>query len=63
MPGNARKKWVGAVKTESTDPPRDLFRTRAAAIVGRLASRKASPKGPQSGMPMANFLGIVREGD
>ena len=50
------RKWVASVKTDSTHPPAGLF-TRSPAVVARtLASRKVSPKGPQSGMRMLTYF-------
>jgi Protein of unknown function (DUF3175) len=52
----AKKKWVRNVKTDSTHPPEGLF-TKSPAIIARtLASRKVSPKGPQSGMRMLTYF-------
>jgi len=51
-----KKKWVSKVKTDSTHPPEGLF-TRSASIIARtLASKRVSPKGPQSGMRMLNYF-------
>lgn len=50
------KRWVAKVKTDSTHPARGLF-TRSASVIARaLASRRVSPKGPQSGMRMLNYF-------
>lgn len=50
------KKWMVKVKTDSTYPPPGLF-TRSASTISRvLASKKVSPKGPQSGMRMLNYF-------
>ncbi len=50
-----KKKWSAGVKTVSTFPPAGLFTKNAATIAKSLASKKVSPKGPQSGMRMLNF--------
>jgi tRNA(adenine34) deaminase len=49
------KRWVATVKTVSTFPPPGLFKKSAPAIAKSLASKKVSPKGPQSGMRMLNY--------
>jgi tRNA(adenine34) deaminase len=49
------KRWVATVKTVSTFPPPGLFKKNAPAIAESLASKKVSPKGPQSGMRMLNY--------
>ena len=50
-----RKGWVRKVHTDSTHPPRGLFTKSASTIARVLATRKVSPKGPQSGMRMLNY--------
>ncbi|HTW23129.1 MAG TPA: DUF3175 domain-containing protein [Candidatus Baltobacteraceae bacterium] len=50
------KRWVAGVKTDSTHPPPGLFTKSAATIARVLASKKVSPKGPQSGMRMLNYF-------
>jgi hypothetical protein len=52
----ARKKWVATVKTDSTHPPKGLFTRSASTIARVLASKRVSPKGPQSGMRMLNYF-------
>jgi len=55
----ARKKtngWVANVKTVSTYPPKGLFKKKASTIARALASKKVSPKGPQSGMRMLTYF-------
>ena len=52
----ANKRWIAGVKTISTFPPRGLFTKDAATIAKSLASKKVSPKGPQSGMRMLNYF-------
>jgi hypothetical protein len=52
----ANKRWVRKVKTESTFPPKGLFTKKASTIARSLASRRVSPKGPQSGMRMLNYF-------
>jgi Protein of unknown function (DUF3175) len=49
------KRWVATVKTVSTFPRPGLFKKSAPAIAKSLASKKVSPKGPQSGMRMLNY--------
>jgi Protein of unknown function (DUF3175) len=50
------KKWVAKVKTDSTHPPAGLFTKSASTIARALASKKVSPKGPESGMRMLNYF-------
>jgi Protein of unknown function (DUF3175) len=50
-----KKKWSAKVDTDSTHPDQGLFNKNASAIAKALASRKVSPKGPDSGMRMLNF--------
>jgi len=49
------KRWVATVKTVSTFLPPGLFNKSASEIAKSLASKKVSPKGPQSGMRMLNY--------
>jgi Protein of unknown function (DUF3175) len=49
------KRWVARVKTVSTFPPPGLFNKSGPVIAKSLASKKVSPKGPQSGMRMLNY--------
>ena len=49
------KKWVKDVKTDATNPPKDLFNKSAPIIARTLASKKVSPKGPTSGMRMLTY--------
>lgn len=56
MRGNAKKRWVRNVKTDSTHPPKGLFTKKASTIANALASKRVSPKGPQSGMRMLNYF-------
>ena len=53
--GATKKKWVKDVKTDSTNPPEDLFNKSAPVIARTLASEKVSPKGPTSGMRMLTY--------
>ncbi|HEX4075603.1 MAG TPA: DUF3175 domain-containing protein [Candidatus Acidoferrales bacterium] len=55
-PGRGGKRWVAGVKTDSTHPPAGLFTKSASTIARVLASKKVSPKGPQSGMRMLNYF-------
>ncbi len=50
------RKWVAKVKTDSTHPPPGLFKKNASVIARTLASKKVSPKGPQSGMRMLTYF-------
>jgi hypothetical protein len=50
-----KKRWVAKVKTDSTHPARGLFKRSAPEIARSLASKRVSPKGPQSGMRMLNY--------
>jgi hypothetical protein len=51
-----KKRWVAKVKTDSTHPPKGLFTRSAASIARALASRRVSPKGPQSGLRMLTYF-------
>ena len=51
-----RKRWVASVRTDSTHPPPGLFTKSASTIARTLASKKVSPKGPQSGMRMLTYF-------
>lgn len=53
---NSNNRWVAKVKTDSTHPPPGLFTKDAAMVARVLASRRVSPKGPQSGMRMLNYF-------
>ena len=50
------KRWVSKVTTDSTHPPKGLFTKNAATIARSLASKKISPKGPNSGMRMLTYF-------
>ena len=52
---HGRRKWSGAVTTDSTHPQAGLFNKGAKTIARELASKKVSPKGPSSGMRMLTF--------
>ena len=52
----SKKRWVAKVKTDSTHPPPGLFTKSAPTIARVLASKKVSPKGPQSGMRMLTYF-------
>jgi tRNA(adenine34) deaminase len=52
----AQRKWVRAVKTDSTHPPEGLFTRDPETIARRLASKEVSPKGPGSGMRMLTYF-------
>ena len=56
VPRKPTKKWVKTVKTESTHPQAGLFTKGATTIARALASKKVSPKGPQSGMRMLTYF-------
>ena len=49
-------RWIAKVKTVSTFPPPGLFTKDAATIARSLASKKVSPKGPDSGMRMLTYF-------
>jgi Protein of unknown function (DUF3175) len=51
-----KKKWVKDVKTDSTNPPKELFNKSAPVIARTLASKKVSPKGHTSGMRMLTYF-------
>jgi hypothetical protein len=51
-----KRKWVRTVTTDSTHPPPELFTKSPAVIARTLASKKVSPKGPQSGMRMLTYF-------
>ena len=53
---NSNNRWVAKVKTDSTHPPPGLITKDAAMVARVLASRRVSPKGPQSGMRMLNYF-------
>lgn len=53
---NKNERWIAQVKTVSTFPPPGLFTKDASTIAKSLASKKVSPKGPQSGMRMLNYF-------
>jgi len=50
-----KKRWVAKVKTDSTHPRAGLFKKDASTIARELASKRVSPKGPQSGMRMLTY--------
>jgi hypothetical protein len=50
------RRWVQTVKTVSTFPPPGLFTKDAETVARSLASKKFSPKGPQSGMRMLVYF-------
>lgn len=50
------RRWVAQVTTDSTHPPAGLFKKNASTIACSLASKKVSPKGPQSGMRMLTYF-------
>ena len=58
---SAARRWVRGVTTDSTHPPRRLFTKDAGTIARTVASKKASPKGPASGMRMLTYF-INRHG-
>ena len=51
-----KKRWISAVRTESTHPPSGLFTKSAATIARTLASRRVSPKGAVSGLRMLTYF-------
>jgi Protein of unknown function (DUF3175) len=52
---HGKRKWSGAVNTDSTHPSQGLFNKDAKTIARELASKKVSPRGPSSGMRMLTF--------
>jgi hypothetical protein len=56
MPKHKQKRWVAKVKTDSTHPPSGLFKKDASTIARSLASKRVSPKGPESGMRMLTYF-------
>lgn len=54
-PRSEPRKWSADVKTTSTSPPPGLFTKSAPVIARTLATRKVSPKGPDSGLRMLTF--------
>jgi hypothetical protein len=52
----AKKKWVRKVATESTYPPKGVFKKDAETIAKAMASKKVSPKGIGSGIRMIQFF-------
>jgi hypothetical protein len=56
MPTGKQKRWVAKVKTDSTHPQPGLFKKDAATIARSLASKRVSPKGPESGMRMLTYF-------
>lgn len=55
-PAKKTNRWSARVKTVSTFPPEGLFNKDAKTIARTLASKKVSPKGPDSGMRMLTFF-------
>lgn len=51
-----KRRWSASVHTDSTHPPKGLFKKSAPEIAKSLASKKVSPKGPSSGMRMLTFF-------
>jgi Protein of unknown function (DUF3175) len=52
---HGKRKWSAGVNTEATYPEQGLFKKDAETIARSLASKKVSPKGPNSGMRMLTF--------
>lgn len=50
------RRWVRAVKTDSTHPPRGTFTKSAAEIARTMARREVSPKGAGSGVRMIQYF-------
>jgi|ERR1700733_7175657 hypothetical protein len=50
------KRWIAKVTTDSTHPAKGLFTKDAATIARSLASKRVSPKGPESGLKMLNYF-------
>ena len=51
-----KKKWVQDVKTDSTRPPKDLFKKDAKTIAKVMADKRVSPKGIGSGIRMVQYF-------
>jgi hypothetical protein len=49
-------RWIAKVNTDSTHPRPGLFTKSPSTIASELASKKVSPKGPQSGMRMLTYF-------
>jgi Protein of unknown function (DUF3175) len=56
MAGKPTKRWVKNVTTDSTHPPKGLFKRDPETIARTLASKKVSPKGLASGMRMLTYF-------
>jgi hypothetical protein len=56
MARTKQKRWIAKVKTDSTHPPAGLFTKNASTIARSLASKRVSPKGPQSGLRMLTYF-------
>jgi len=52
----ATKRWVWKVNTESTFPPKDLFKKDARTIARVLATKRVSPKGIGSAIRMVQYF-------
>ena len=52
----ATKRWVRDVNTESTFPPKDLFKKDARTIARVLATKRVSPKGIGSAIRMVQYF-------
>jgi hypothetical protein len=50
------KRWIAKVTTDSTHPAKGLFTKDAATIARSLASKRVSPKEPESGLKMLNYF-------
>src|SRR5437879_3787974 len=50
------KRWVRGVTTESTFPPKGVFKKDARTVARVMASRKVSPKGVGSAIRMIQFF-------
>jgi tRNA(adenine34) deaminase len=49
-------KWIRKVKTDSTHPPKDLFKKKAETVARHMATKKVSPQGIGSGIKMVQYF-------
>jgi hypothetical protein len=56
MPRPANKRWVRTVKTDSTHPPKGLFKKSAKKIAASLASSWSLPEGSTIGNAHADIF-------
>jgi tRNA(adenine34) deaminase len=56
MARKKKKRWVPNVRTDSTAPPKDLFKKDAKTIARTMARKSVSPKGRGSGIRMIQYF-------